>query len=192
VVSAHVSELDLSRTWFVFTGDHGEATGEDGRFGHGFDFSDPLTRVPFFILGPGIPSGVVNDISLHQDLLPTLATLLGAKWPEGTLGRSVVEEAPGGTGASGAQRWVPRRGEARGALFQAYSEAGTGRVFAQLRVGERRLEIRLEARRPHLEVVGFRDARGKPVVFEPDQRTVDAFVELFRRELERGVQALPR
>lgn len=188
VVSAHVRELDLSRTWFVFTGDHGEATGEDGRFGHGFDFSDPLTRVPFFILGPGIPSGVVDDVTLHQDLLPTLATLLGAKWPEGTLGRPLVEkEANGAAGG-----WVPRRAAPRGSLFQCYSEAGTGRIFAQLRVGERRLEIRMEARRPRLEVLGFRDARGHAVSLEPDGHTVDAFVELFRRELERGVQALPR
>lgn len=176
IVAAHVEQLDLSRTLFVFTGDHGEATGEDGRFGHGFDFSDPLTRVPFFVVGPRIPSGVVEGLTLHQDLLPTLATLAGAKWPEGTLGRSLL---PSGR--------APRT-----SMFQAYYDGATGRIFGTLRLGERRLAIRMEARRPRLEVLGFQDARGNPVEVEPDVRTVDELVELFRRELEMGVQALPR
>lgn len=41
----------------IFTSDHGEALGEDGRWGHTTDLHDAQIRVPLLVWGPGVESG---------------------------------------------------------------------------------------------------------------------------------------
>jgi arylsulfatase A-like enzyme len=41
----------------IWTADHGEALGEDGRWGHGSSLDDAQVRVPFWAWGPGVPPG---------------------------------------------------------------------------------------------------------------------------------------
>lgn len=41
----------------IFTADHGEALGEDGRWGHATDLHDAQVRVPLIVWGPGVEPG---------------------------------------------------------------------------------------------------------------------------------------
>lgn len=53
----------------IFTADHGEALGEDGRWGHATDLHDPQIHVPLIVWGPGVEEGV--------DDTPVPATCVG-------------------------------------------------------------------------------------------------------------------
>jgi membrane-anchored protein YejM (alkaline phosphatase superfamily) len=79
IVADAIAQLDPSNTVVVFTGDHGESLGDDGRFGHGYSFADVITHVPFAMVGPGIPAGTRETPSLHADVLRTLVHVLGGK-----------------------------------------------------------------------------------------------------------------
>ena len=79
IVADAIEQLDPANTVIVFTGDHGESLGDDGRFGHGYGFADVITRVPFAMVGPGIPAVTLEVPSLHADLLRTLVHVLGGK-----------------------------------------------------------------------------------------------------------------
>jgi len=64
-------------TIIVFTSDHGESFGEQGRFGHGGLFYEERVHVPLIISGPGIVRGKRVQASVsHIDLMPTLKDLL--------------------------------------------------------------------------------------------------------------------
>lgn len=71
--------LDPQRTIVIITGDHGESMGEDGAYSHGTRPSEIQTRVPFFMVGPGIPSEVIRTATSHADLVPTLLHVLAGK-----------------------------------------------------------------------------------------------------------------
>lgn len=71
-VGAFLASLDLTRTIVAVTGDHGEALFTDGTAVHSSRFSPVQTQVPMFLLGPGIPSGTVADLSINSDILPTV------------------------------------------------------------------------------------------------------------------------
>ncbi|MDR2349671.1 MAG: sulfatase-like hydrolase/transferase, partial [Deltaproteobacteria bacterium] len=61
--------------WIIFTGDHSEEFGEDGKghWGHGSNFSRPQTLVPFIVKRPGQKTGeVVKVTTMHEDFVPTI------------------------------------------------------------------------------------------------------------------------
>jgi len=66
----------------IFTSDHGQEFYEQGNFGHNTSFSKGQTHVPFFIKLPksledkGLKEKK-GELSSHQDVVPTLLTLLG-------------------------------------------------------------------------------------------------------------------
>ena len=68
---------------FVFTSDHGEMFGSQGRRAKNI-FYDEAARVPFLIRYPGhVPSGHISDVCLNTpDLAPTLLSLLGLPVPD--------------------------------------------------------------------------------------------------------------
>ena len=68
---------------FVFTSDHGEMFGAQGRRAKNI-FYDEAARVPFLIRYPGhIPAGHISDVCLNTpDLAPTLLSLLGLPIPD--------------------------------------------------------------------------------------------------------------
>lgn len=81
-----VEHLDLSRTVIVVFGDHGEMLGEEHLrpFGHGADVDLPVTHVPLFFVGPGIPAGRVVDAPVGlQDLAATALAAIGQTEPFG-------------------------------------------------------------------------------------------------------------
>jgi len=95
----------LEDTLVVVTSDHGEEfwdhaklgleLGGDprGRYGvgHGHTMFDELLRVPWVMMGPGIPAGVRVGCTVgHQDLLPTILPLLGVEVPTSLPGQNLL------------------------------------------------------------------------------------------------------
>jgi arylsulfatase A-like enzyme len=80
---ASIDELGLrENTILVFTSDHGEMFGAQGRRAKNI-FYDEAARVPFIIRWPGhIPAGRVSDACLNTpDIMPTLLSLAGLPIP---------------------------------------------------------------------------------------------------------------
>lgn len=71
-------------TVVAFTADHGEEFWDHGRFEHGHDYYNEVTRVPLFFWGPGIlPAGPEVDEPVGLvDIAPTLLDLAGLPQPE--------------------------------------------------------------------------------------------------------------
>jgi hypothetical protein len=84
-------------TVVVFS-DHGEAMGEEGRFGHGEALDDSILHVPLMIHLPGAaPRNVSAQVAL-LDVLPTVLELAGAKPPSGMMGHSLLPWIQGAEG----------------------------------------------------------------------------------------------
>jgi arylsulfatase A-like enzyme len=80
----------------VFTSDHGDAYGEDGRFGHAFYLAPETIRIPLILhVPPSLRQGRVWDetaIAFATDITPTLFELLGAGYAPTTpiIGRPLL------------------------------------------------------------------------------------------------------
>jgi arylsulfatase A-like enzyme len=82
----------------VVFGDHGEALGEDGRFGHGQSLADASLHVPLIIRAPGRAPRRVSEPVALLDVMPTVLELTGATAPAGVLGHSLVPWLDGAQG----------------------------------------------------------------------------------------------
>ena len=87
---ATLDELGLwENTYVFFMGDNGWMLGE-----HGFTSKvlpyQPSTHVPFFVVGPGLKSGVSNSLTLNTDIAPTILDLAGIQVPENIHGKSLL------------------------------------------------------------------------------------------------------
>jgi len=65
-------------TIVVITGDHGEAFAEHGVFGHGSRVDEEQIHVPLALRLPGVRPDHIDQLSVHQDVLPTVLGYLGA------------------------------------------------------------------------------------------------------------------
>lgn len=69
----------------LYTSDHGQEFFEQGNFGHNTAFSAPQTHIPLLIKLPKSLqdkidiSQINNSLTSHQDIIPTLLTLLGVQ-----------------------------------------------------------------------------------------------------------------
>ncbi|WP_164102326.1 sulfatase-like hydrolase/transferase [Candidatus Laterigemmans baculatus] len=69
-------------TWIFFTADHGLACGEHGLMGKQ-NLYDHSVRVPFVVVGPGVPSGATIETPVYlQDVMPTTLELAGLDKPD--------------------------------------------------------------------------------------------------------------
>jgi len=94
----------LDSTIVVVTGDHGEEFMEKGRWGHGSGFSEEQTRVPLVLWIPGEKPAVIDRMTSHLDIAPTLLRRLGVTNPQSdySLGFDLLEgPARSGTVVSG-------------------------------------------------------------------------------------------
>ncbi len=93
LLRAVLSRPGGERTLVIVTADHGEALGDEGRFGHGFWLSEELTRIPFLVRYPGDrDAGTQRDDPIQLVDVPGLvAEALGLPPPE-----SADARAPGG------------------------------------------------------------------------------------------------
>ena len=87
----------LEETVIIITADHGEWSGEGGRFGHGMDVTERTINVPLIALGPEIEGSrvVTTPVSL-LDIGPTLVDLGGGAIPESFEGHSLLRALRGG------------------------------------------------------------------------------------------------
>lgn len=68
-------------TYIFFTADHGLAVGHHGLMGKQNMFDDSV-RVPFIVVGPGVPRGASNATPIYlQDAMPTTLELAGIEKP---------------------------------------------------------------------------------------------------------------
>jgi membrane-anchored protein YejM (alkaline phosphatase superfamily) len=71
----------MSSTIILITGDHGEEFLEHGRWGHNSTFSEEQIRVPFVLWVPGRQPEVVDRMTSHLDIAPTLLRISGVENP---------------------------------------------------------------------------------------------------------------
>jgi Sulfatase len=142
LIAETVNAIDTSKSYVIVTGDHAEALGELGRVGHGFDFSDRLVHVPFVLRGPGVDPQDIEGLSLHEDIWPTVLSLV--------------------TGAAPSEHDLRLPSKRRGTLL-AHCEFNQRSADALLLHDAMRVRLKLTLDAPELSVQGFEDANGKPV-----------------------------
>ncbi len=80
----------------LVTGDHGEQFGEHGRMLHANTLYEPLLRVPFVLMGPGIPAGTEFDTPPQtEDVAPTLLSFAGGSPLPSWRGRDLRKSGAG-------------------------------------------------------------------------------------------------
>jgi membrane-anchored protein YejM (alkaline phosphatase superfamily) len=175
LVTDAIEQLDPARTVIVVTGDHGESLGEDGRFGHAYSFADAITRVPFAIVGPGIPAGTRDTPSTHADVLRTLVHALGGQ-AEGP------DQAQDLLGAR-----APRSG-----LLLAHCSFDHDTADALLISGDRRIRLTLGLRKPTLKIEGPENTLGRAAdSYALSTAQVAALLHTFEAELDALWRAVP-
>lgn len=82
----------IENTFIFFTADHGDFVGEYGLIRKGAELSEPLSRIPFIVSGPGIPEKqLIDDAAVSLvDIFPTVCEITGTEIPEGVQGRSLL------------------------------------------------------------------------------------------------------
>ena len=83
------------KTIVLLTSDHGESLGEHGEATHGIFAYESTLRVPFIFYMPSIAPRVVAAPARHIDALPTILDAIGAPFPKGLRGRSLLPAARG-------------------------------------------------------------------------------------------------
>lgn len=71
----------MDRTIVIICGDHGEEFYEDGSFGHTSSFNDYQLKTVFVMRHPDAGASVVDRLTSHLDVVPTLMESLGAVSP---------------------------------------------------------------------------------------------------------------
>ncbi len=84
-----------SHTVVMISADHGEAFGEHGMYRHAFELWEPLVRVPFIVIGPGIKPQRIDALRSQIDFAPTIVEFLGKPKLQTFLGQSLVGEITG-------------------------------------------------------------------------------------------------
>lgn len=72
-----LSKIPLEDKTILVMGDHGESFLEDGTIGHGTQLSHWQTKTPAVFLGPHIQPRLIDELTSHADLLPTLLGISG-------------------------------------------------------------------------------------------------------------------
>jgi arylsulfatase A-like enzyme len=80
------------RTLVVITSDHGEGMFEHGLMGHAFGHYAELANVPLVLIGDGLVENglVVDTVTSHLDIAPTILDLMGVTPSERIQGQSLV------------------------------------------------------------------------------------------------------
>ncbi len=89
------SHLD-SNNLVVISADHGEAFGEHGEISHSLFIYNTTLRIPLMISGPRIQSRRISDLVRIIDISPTIAEIMGWKFPASIDGVSLTSLLLGG------------------------------------------------------------------------------------------------
>lgn len=71
----------LDNTIVILIGDHGEEFMEHGFWGHNSTFVDEQVRTPLVIYVPGMKPAVIDGMTSHMDVIPSIMPLLGVTNP---------------------------------------------------------------------------------------------------------------
>ena len=85
----------LDSTIVILVGDHGEEFMEHGYWGHNSTFVDQQIRTPLVLWMPGQQQGkVVDTMTSHMDIVPTLMPLLGVSNPNSdySIGHNLLKD----------------------------------------------------------------------------------------------------
>jgi arylsulfatase A-like enzyme len=83
----------LSSTLIVISGDHGEAFGAHGSFGHGTNLYEEDVKVPIVMINPNLfPERSTERVTGHIDIAPTILDVLGFQPPADWQGASLFRE----------------------------------------------------------------------------------------------------
>ncbi len=81
-----------STTLVVVTGDHGEAFGQHGQYGHATAIYEENLRVPLYFINPILFQGEVkNDIATMKDLATTILSVININIPSLWQGRDLMQ-----------------------------------------------------------------------------------------------------
>jgi arylsulfatase A-like enzyme/Flp pilus assembly protein TadD len=84
------------KTLIVLLADHGESLGDHGEYEHGIFLYDSTVRIPWIMVGPGIPAGLrIQQQAREIDVLPTILDVLGAKASSIVQGTSMLPALSG-------------------------------------------------------------------------------------------------
>ena len=91
---AVITGVDLEQTIVVVAGNHGEEMFENGRLAHTSTLDEPQIRTPLLMYVPGLSGRVIDEVTSHADVMPTLMDVLG--WDDGVtgFGRSIFARSP--------------------------------------------------------------------------------------------------
>lgn len=115
----------------IFTADHGELIGEDGRWGHSYHMFPQVVEVPLLVHLPaelGADPPDAEAVALSTDITPTIYSVLGyepADSPAPLLGRSLL-----GNGGSAARRGGHVMAASYGAVYAVVSRNGRSLYIA--------------------------------------------------------------
>lgn len=167
-------------------GDHGEALGERGWWGHTVLFQEQL-RVPFLLRLPGHPGRRVTDQVRTTDLVPTLLDVLTPEAPPAAMdGRTLT-----GWLTDPAPRPLPAYSET---LFdlQAYEQSPwRDESWLAINDGRWKLIVRRDRRPPHTETDLLFDLREDPGETTDQAAAHPDVVARLRPMLERALTTLP-
>ena len=99
VLVERLKELGVyDETFFILTGDHGEAFGEHGLFSHGREPYDEQIKVPLIMKFPGSqPKGRIAGLAQHIDIGPTILDYVGLNEDIPFQGKSLLPMIHGGS-----------------------------------------------------------------------------------------------
>jgi phosphoglycerol transferase MdoB-like AlkP superfamily enzyme len=172
VIGHFVETIHTTHNFVIITGDHAEALGERDRIGHGFDFSDHITHVPFIMKGPGIEQAELVSPSLHSDIWPTLrAALQGGKATVGDL----------------------REETSRSSMLQSHCSSNEKKAAALLVHEKFRAFVVLSLKSPELRLVHFEDKTGEPInTPELTEEVISGLNQAFVEQLAQASRPLER
>ena len=86
----------LDSTIVILLGDHGEEFMEHGYWGHNSTFVNEQIRTPLVIWMPGQQPKIINTMSSHMDIVPTIMPLLGVNNPmsDYAIGYNLLADKP--------------------------------------------------------------------------------------------------
>lgn len=142
VVADAVARLDPAKNLIIFTGDHGESIYDDGHYTHGYSFAEILTRTPFAMVGPGVPSTRLSRRTSHIDVLPSVLHVLSGEHQH-------LKHVHG-------LDWFSS--EERTSSLVAHSVPNKQTVEALLRLQDKRLRFDMDLTRPAIKLLGFEDS----------------------------------
>ncbi len=170
-----IESLDPERNIIVITGDHGESMFEDGALAHASRGSEVQTRVPFLMVGPGIPPRTIDKPTTHTDALPTLLHALtgGPVEVHHAHGRNLLGETP----------------LADQVLICPYRWNDPFDLI--LKRSDQRLQFKYRLDRPEIAVFGFCDESANLDLSnkaDVSPRAASEWSQAFHRELQRIVR----